>query len=320
MDSPTRFNHGLSKNILFATSPPKTVTLPQKLAVGASAGILGTSIIYPIDVLKTKLQSSSQRLSWRNFGTVLSQVRSGGLYRGFSACLIGIAPEKALKLTTNDVIRDFYTKDGSTKIRLHHEILAGSLAGFVQLIITVPYESVKIKMQMGEAASAAAAIRSMGINGLYRGFTATFARDVPFCFIFFPLYAQLKSFQMQQIRDAIIAKNSLNLGLTSNQIILNSTDISLDSSIPEPFHVGLLSGIGAGAIAAALVTPADMLKTRIQRGLNGDLSFTAFARSVIQAEGASALFKGWHTRVAVIAPLYGIVALAFDTQKRMLSS
>lgn len=35
---------------------PKPVPLPAKLAVGAVAGVLGTSFIYPIDIVKTRLQ------------------------------------------------------------------------------------------------------------------------------------------------------------------------------------------------------------------------------------------------------------------------
>lgn len=283
-----------SKKNIVATSGgsanPPTVTLPQKLFVGASAGVFGTSLIYPLDVLKTQIQSSSQRLTFRSLSNMMTSVGSGGLYRGFSACLIGIAPEKALKLTVNDFMRDFFTMGGGKSIQVHQEMIAGSMAGLIQLIVTVPYESVKIRLQMRGANTAMEAVRAMGAKGLYRGLTATFYRDVPFCLVFFPLYAQLKSQQMSRFY--------------ANQ--------------SEPFHVGLVAGIGAGAISAAMVTPADMLKTRIQQGLNGNMGFFAFAQDVARKEGTAALFKGWQARVLVIAPLYGIVSLAFELQKRIL--
>ena len=37
---------------------PKKLPLPTKLAVGAVAGIVGTTCIYPIDIVKTRLQAS----------------------------------------------------------------------------------------------------------------------------------------------------------------------------------------------------------------------------------------------------------------------
>lgn len=293
-----------------ATSAPVSVSLPQKLMVGATAGIFGQSLIYPIDVLKTKMQSSVERVTVRTIPTLFSSIaKSGGLYRGFSACLIGIAPEKALKLTINDWMRDYFTNRGSQPIRTYQEIIAGSTAGFVQLAVTVPYECVKIKMQMGESPSASAAVQTLGLKGLYRGFTATFFRDVPFCFLFFPLYAKLKSAQME-----LLYAQRHNVDIQASHMVTNLET----EPLREPFYVGLFAGIGAGAISAAIVTPADMLKTNIQRGMNGDMRFFEYAKYMMRERGVATLFAGWQARVAVIAPLYGIVSLAFEIQKRML--
>jgi len=41
---------------------------------------------------------------------------------------------------------------------------------------------------------------------------------------------------------------------------------------------------------------------------------------VAKREGYSSLYKGYHTRVMVIAPLYGLVSLAFDVQKKFIAS
>lgn len=293
------------------------ISLTHKLVVGATAGIFGTSLIYPLDILKTKLQTNTQRFSWRMFSsTAVGLVRHGSLYRGFSACLVGIAPEKAIKLTVNDVMRDIYTCQGARQIQMHQEVFSGSMAGLLQLAVTVPYESVKIKLQMqpeGAKANMVTVLKNMGgLPGLYRGLTATAWRDVPFCFIFFPLYSQVKALQMRYIYGQDQAGEKVLLHLPHQ---------------PEPFHVGLVAGIISGAVAAVAVTPADLLKTRIQSGQSPDLfaadgrrlGFFEYAKVVVRKEGASALFKGWHTRMLVIAPLYGIVSLAFEIQKTWLS-
>jgi len=83
--------------------------LLTKLAVGGAAGVFGTSIIYPIDVVKTKLQAgkggSTRRVNAQQ--SSISQVIKNtykqdggfrGFYRGLSANLVGIIAEKGIKL------------------------------------------------------------------------------------------------------------------------------------------------------------------------------------------------------------------------------
>ena len=76
-------------------------------------------------------------------------VREGGLfslYRGLPVQLIGIIPEKALKLSVNDLGRR-YLRNSDGSIDLHNEAISGGVAGFAQVIITSPMELLKIRMQ-----------------------------------------------------------------------------------------------------------------------------------------------------------------------------
>lgn len=53
-----------------------------------------------------------------------------GLYRGLLPQIIGVAPEKAIKLTMNDFMRDKLSVDG--RIPFYCEVLAGGCAGASQ--------------------------------------------------------------------------------------------------------------------------------------------------------------------------------------------
>lgn len=273
----------------------------------------GTSIVYPFDIIKTQLQTmpkSNQSLlssTVSAFQNIIKNNGSIGLYRGFSTCLVGIAPEKGIKLAVNDAMRDYFcARNDSTAIQVHQEVLAGCMAGLLQLVVTVPYELVKIRLQLQgnlpitQRKSAPTIIRELGPTGLYKGFVATLCRDLPFCMLFFPLYSNIK----RTLIDA--------------HYLSQSNRMLVPVSVQEPFHVGLLSGIIAGGLAGAFVTPADMLKTRIQLGHSGNKGLVSFAKSVIKSDGFAAFYRGWHTRVLVIAPLYGFVSLAFEVQKRWL--
>lgn len=73
----------------------------------------------------------------------------GGLYRGLKPNLLGVTPEKALKLTVNDVLRERFTRgNGTGKIKLWQEMASGAFAGFIQVAATNPMEIVKLRMQL----------------------------------------------------------------------------------------------------------------------------------------------------------------------------
>ncbi|KAJ1425203.1 mitochondrial carrier domain-containing protein [Ochromonadaceae sp. CCMP2298] len=284
----------------------RVISFGEKLLVGASAGVFGTTVVYPIDVIKTTMQSNnalgkvSLITATRNTARSIHAISGfAGFYRGFGACLVGVAPEKALKLAVNDMAREKLTAGQTGPIQMHQEIAAGILTGFMQLGVTVPYEGVKIQLQMQGAMEPAMrrsgmqVLKDMGPTGMYRGLTATFFRDVPFCMLFFPLYSNVKGFVM---------KHTVK-----------------DPNGKEPFHVGLIAGLVAGGLGGVMVTPCDMLKTRTQQGINRNMGLFAYAGEVVRKEGFSALYRGWHTRLAIIAPLYGIVSVAFELQKQWLS-
>ena len=99
-------------------------------------------------------------------------------------------------------------------------------------------EITKIRLQMQallpavERQSLLQVVQSLGIRGMYTGTLATLSRDVPFSLLFFPGYANLKK-------------------LTADSKTGENSTLSL-----------LFSGGLAGSVAAAAVTPSDVIKTR----------------------------------------------------------
>lgn len=110
-------------------------------ALGSLAGAFGAFMVYPIDLVKTRLQNQrgaqpGQRL-YKNsidcFQKIIRNEGFRGLYAGVLPQLVGVAPEKAIKLTVNDMVRKALTgKDG--KIQWYHEIIAGGSAGACQVV------------------------------------------------------------------------------------------------------------------------------------------------------------------------------------------
>lgn len=90
--------------------------------------------MYPIDLIKTRMQNQRTgslvgEVAYRNsidcFKKVVRHEGVLGLYRGLVPQLIGVAPEKAIKLTVNDLVRDKLTPKDAP-LPYYAECLAGA--------------------------------------------------------------------------------------------------------------------------------------------------------------------------------------------------
>jgi solute carrier family 25 aspartate/glutamate transporter 12/13 len=193
----------------------------QSFGLAAIAGGIGATAVYPIDLVKTRMQNQrigadGTKMYSSSLDCFVKTVKSEGfvgLYRGLLPQLLGVAPEKAIKLTVNDILRrGFTTSDqdtGKDQIHLSLEILSGGCAGACQVLVTNPLEITKIRLQVqGETVrilksqgkpvppqqSFFAIAAELGFVGLYKGAAACLLRDIPFSAIYFPAYAACKEY------------------------------------------------------------------------------------------------------------------------------
>ena len=161
-----------------------TSTNNNTIINGLVAGTIGAFAVYPIDVIKTRMQNQNLKIEkLYNSGfdcakQLWNQGRYKLFYKGCLPQLIGIGPEKAVKL----YVYNYYVNNNGN-LNLYSHIIGGLLAGTSQVMITCPYEIIKINLQMNQKFS---------INNLYKGAGACFLRDIPFSGIYFPLYWILK--------------------------------------------------------------------------------------------------------------------------------
>uniref|UniRef100_A0AAQ6ANS2 EF-hand domain-containing protein n=1 Tax=Amphiprion ocellaris TaxID=80972 RepID=A0AAQ6ANS2_AMPOC len=246
----------------------------------------------PYHLVETQKQThgDSSRPVWLQAAESAYRFTLGSIAGGLVPQLIGVAPEKAIKLTVNDFVRDKFTTKDDT-IPLFAEILAGGCAGGSQVIFTNPLEIVKIRLQVageittGPRVSALNVVRDLGFFGLYKGAKACFLRDIPFSAIYFPVYAHTKA-----------------------------------SLADEQGRVGPLQLLSAGAIAgipaASLVTPADVIKTRLQVAARaGQTTYSGVIdcfRKIMREEGFRALWKGAGARMCRSSPQFGVTLVTYE--------
>lgn len=285
-------------------------TSAYNFGLGAIAGAFGAFMVYPIDLVKTRLQNQrsaqpGQRL-YKNsidcFQKVFRNEGIRGLYSGVLPQLVGVAPEKAIKLTVNDLARGILT-DKNGHLPVWAEAVAGATAGGCQVVFTNPLEIVKIRLQVqGELAkqpgappkrSAMWIVRNLGLMGLYKGASACLLRDMPFSAIYFPSYSHLKT-------DFFGETPTNKLGVLQL----------------------LTAGAIAGMPAAYLTTPCDVIKTRLQvEARKGEATYNGLrdaAKTIYKEEGFTAFFKGGPARIFRSSPQFGFTLAAYEVLKTYL--
>ncbi|KAJ1553226.1 mitochondrial aspartate-glutamate transporter agc1, partial [Cladochytrium tenue] len=123
--------------------------------LGSVAGAIGATVVYPIDLVKTRMQNQRGKVvgelmyrnGWDCFRKVVRNEGARGLYSGLLPQLVGVAPEKAIKLTVNDLVRRSLADPATGRPNIYAEILAGCAAGGSQVVFTNPLEIVKIRLQ-----------------------------------------------------------------------------------------------------------------------------------------------------------------------------
>ncbi|KAK9458717.1 mitochondrial carrier domain-containing protein [Lipomyces oligophaga] len=280
--------------------------------LGSIAGAFGATIVYPIDLVKTRMQNQRVtsgvpgQLLYKNsidcFRKVIQREGFRGLYSGLGPQLVGVAPEKAIKLTVNDFARGKFT-DQNGKITLLGEIISGGSAGACQVVFTNPLEIVKIRLQIqGEVSksiegapkrSAIWIVRNLGLLGLYKGALACLMRDVPFSAIYFPSYNHLK-------KDYFGEGPNKTLG------------------IPQLLAAGAIAGMPA----AYFTTPCDVIKTRLQAearaGQTHYKNIAHCASTIMREEGFKAFFKGGPARIFRSSPQFGCTLAAYEFLQSLL--
>jgi len=204
-------------------------TFQHFLVAGGVAGLAVDTVLFPLDTIKTRLQSP------------LGFVKSGGfrgIYSGLSTAALGSAPTAAV----------FFCAYESSKKILNNTPLINAFQPGVHMvsaatgeimacIIRVPVEVIKQRQQAGVHSSSIHIFRSIlkseGFIGLYRGYTTTVLREIPFAFIQFPLWEWLKKVWSRRL----------------------NRDVS-------PWQSSIC-GAFSGGVAAAITTPLDVAKTRI---------------------------------------------------------
>jgi short-subunit dehydrogenase len=247
-----------------------------KLAIiGSVAGDRGRKSNYVYGAAKGLVARYAQGLQHRLAKT---QIRVVLIKPGPTDTPMTTGLEKTVKITTFNYTREYlmHTCKHSPE---NADIIAGFIAGGVQSLVMNPTENLSTQMQIYKGKrhiSTREAFRQIGINRLYNGWFACFARDAPFSAIYFA---------------------------TMNDSMRRLNRYPQFENTPASIKA-LIAGSVAAIPAAYLVTPFDVIKTRMQA--SGIRSYRYHIMDISEKFGIKGFFKGSLFRVARSTPQFGI--------------
>lgn len=299
---------------------PDSAPLSYQLLAGAFAGIMEHSIMFPIDALKTRMQtvselksvasSASASIKAATQGSILQQISkisstegSMALWKGVQSMVMGAGPAHAVYFATYEFCKESLIdpEDFNT-----HQPLKTAASGVAATIaadaLMNPFDTIKQRLQLQTTSHSLSMwrmsveiYRNEGFGAFFYSYPTTLAMNIPFAALNFVIYESSTKF--------FNPTNSYN-----------------------PWIHCLCGGI-AGATCAAVTTPLDCIKTVLQvRGservhletFRTADTFRKAAAAIWQEYGWKGFSRGLKPRIISNIPATAISWTSYEFAKHLL--
>lgn len=285
-------------------SLPPTSTPTTHMLAGSAAGVLEHSVMYPVDCVKTRMQSlvPDPKADYRSvldaFNTIIRHEGMMRTMKGAPIVVLGAGPAHAFYFACYEFLKKNLS-GGKQGNHLAHG-LAGSVATLLHDSVMVPVDVVKQRMQMFNSPyttcrmCARTILKQEGVFAFYRSYTTQLTMNIPFQSVHFMTYEFMQDWLNQ------------------------------DRNYNPVTHV--MSGGAAGAVAATVTMPLDVCKTLLNTQerctrthasyINGMVS--AF-RTIYEFQGVHGFFKGLTARVIFQMPATAISWSVYEGFKYIIT-
>ncbi|KAF9914871.1 hypothetical protein BX616_007406 [Lobosporangium transversale] len=318
-----------SNRTSLGTAKPVPLPFVYQLLAGAVAGVTEVTVMYPLDLVKTRLQlqvttsrgvhtqaaavaRSAITHSTRPAATVeiaapytsifdclrkiVQQEGALNLYRGALPPLLAEAPRRAIKFGANEQWGFAFKKlFGLDQFTAPQAGFVGSMAGATEAFFVTPFDLVKVRLQDRNSVA------------VYNG-TIDCLRKVS---------AQEGIMAFYHGIEATVWRHATWSGIYFMTIQAFRTAFPERSGTPknESMLRNFVAGTIGGIFGTIVNTPFDVVKTRIQNQMKGDTKYGwtfSSIRKIAHEEGKRALFKGLAPKIVRLGPGGGLLLVVFD--------
>ncbi|XP_077470529.1 solute carrier family 25 member 36-A-like isoform X2 [Stigmatopora argus] len=294
------------------------------LFAGGCGGTVGAILTCPLEVVKTRLQSSSitlyiseVQLSTVNGASVARVAPPGplhclklifekeglrSLFRGLGPNLVGVAPSRAIYFAAYSTAKEKLNgvlEPDSTRV---HMVSAG-MAGFTAITATNPIWLIKTRMQLdsrnrGERRmNALDCVRRVyqmdGLRGFYKGMSASYA-GISETVIHFVIY--------ESIKQKLLRARAQNAMEGEEESVKDASD----------FAGMMLAAAASKTCATTIAYPHEVIRTRLREEGSKYRSFFQTLVTVPREEGYRALYRGLTTHLVRQIPNTAIMMCTYE--------
>lgn len=259
------------------------------------------SFIHPIDVIKTRIQVSSEYSALGMGGTVKKVMSDEGLaalWKGVNAAWLREASYTSLRLGLYEPIKVMFGAN-DTGAPFYKKFLAGSAAGGIGSLAGNPFDVLKTKMMTATGKEVPSITRTagelfanQGIGGFYRGIDSNIARAMVLNGTKMACYDQTKGY------------------------VVELTGLS-KTALPTQF----LSAVAAGFFMTCTVSPFDMIRTRLMnQPADAKIYNNAVdcAMKIATQEGPLTFWRGFMPIWSRFAPTTTLQLVIFEQLRGMM--
>ena len=182
---------------------PSMPSIGERLVSGALAGSMASTIIYPLEIAKTRLAISRPGTYSGIFDCLVKTRAIGGtraLYQGIAPNLLGVIPYASVDLSVFGILKRAYEiefeDDEPGALPL---LVCGGLSSTAGQLVAYPLQLLRTRLQAqglpgvkvqysGMFDAARQIYASNGVRGFYRGLAANIAKALPATSISFAVY------------------------------------------------------------------------------------------------------------------------------------
>uniref|UniRef100_A0A0B7AA15 EF-hand domain-containing protein n=1 Tax=Arion vulgaris TaxID=1028688 RepID=A0A0B7AA15_9EUPU len=192
---------------IFKGDSTKELGVLERLLSGSMAGAISQTIIYPMEVLKTRLalRKTGQYSGIFDCAKKVAKYEGlGSFYRGYIPNLLGIIPYAGIDLAIYETLKKSYMKKNKNKDPgIMALLVCGTVSSTCGQLASYPLALVRTRLQAQVRSEARAKdtmsgifkhiLKHEGLKGLYRGIAPNFLKVAPAVSISYVVYEQART-------------------------------------------------------------------------------------------------------------------------------
>lgn len=259
---------------------------PAALYLGALFAAVVENALHPLDTASKRLQDNKQKIPFSQEGIRIAYrvVTNGSLFAGISTAIASRLVQRSFMYGTQPIVSKWINKEFSKEIettisvKYKSVIIQAASAGAMGIMETafLPLDTAKVLKQLKDERSLSTILFEENLK-LYRATAVTALRN---------LSATVSLFGFSELMKVFFWKIQPGEEITFTQ--------------------NLSSSFVASMIAIAASTPADVIKTRVQKSTKKTTALTE-SKDLIKESGLKGFTKGIYPRFFCAAPRIAVI-------------